>query len=107
MTIRFSSVFKRDLIDAEERYSEISPKLGDDFRARVKEIVRAVALRGGGDHFGPHGFRCRKCRPFPYLLYYEIEANDLFILGLVQERKHPDNLGDELRKSGEQPDEPK
>lgn len=99
MTVRFSSVFKRDLLEAETRYAAISLKLGDDFHARVKEAVRTIIIRSGGDHFGPHGFRCRKCRPFPYLIYYEMEADDLFILGVVQERKHPDYLKKALEHS--------
>jgi hypothetical protein len=101
MSVRFSSVFKKDLLEAETRYAATSPKLGEDFHARVKEAVRTVVVRGGGDHVGPHGFRCRKCRPFPYLVYYEFEGEDLFVLGLVQERKHPDYLTTELHKSGE------
>ena len=101
MTARFSSVFKKDLLEAEARYAAISPKLGDDFHARVKEAVRTIIVRRGGDHVGPHGFRCRKCRPFPYLLYYELDGDDLFILGLVQERRHPNYLSSELEKSGE------
>jgi len=101
MNVRFSSAFKRDLLDAEARYTEISSKLGEDFHERVKEAVRAVTARGGGDHVGPHGFRCRKCRPFPYLVYYELEGDKLYFLGLVQERRHPDHLRTELDKSGE------
>ncbi len=30
MNVRFSSVFKRDLLEAETRYATISDKLGDD-----------------------------------------------------------------------------
>jgi hypothetical protein len=101
MSVRFSSVFKRQLLDAETQYAAISPKLGDDFHARVKEAVRTIIARNGGDHVGPHGFPCRKCRPFPYLVYYAIEGGDLFVLGLVQERRHPDLLKTELQKSGE------
>jgi hypothetical protein len=81
MSVRFSSVFKRDLIEAEERYAGISPKLGDDFHARVKEAVRTILVRKGGDHIGPHGFRCRKCMPFPYLVYYELEGDALYVIG--------------------------
>lgn len=66
MRVVFSSVFKRDLLEAETRYSAISPKLGDEFHERVKEAVRTIMVRNGGDHVGPHGFPCRKCRPFPY-----------------------------------------
>jgi hypothetical protein len=35
----FSTLFKRDLLDAELRYSEVSARLGDDFHNRVKEVV--------------------------------------------------------------------
>jgi hypothetical protein len=92
MRVVFSSVFKRDLLEAETKYAAISPKLGDDFHERAKEAVRTIIVRNGGDHVGPHGFRCRKCRPFPYLVYYEFDGEILYVLGLVQERKHPDSL---------------
>ncbi|WP_221033185.1 type II toxin-antitoxin system RelE/ParE family toxin [Actomonas aquatica] len=101
MNVRFSSVFKRDLQEAETRYATISTKLGDDFHTRVKEAVRTIIARSGGDHVGPHGFRCRKCRPFPYLVYYELDGEVLYVLGLVQERKHPNYLQTELKRSGE------
>lgn len=92
MKVVFSSVFKRDLLEAETRYATISPKLGDDFHERAKEAVRTIIARNGGDHVGSHGYRCRKCRPFPYLIYYEITGDVVYVLGLVQERKHPDYL---------------
>lgn len=101
MQVRFSSVFKRDLLEAETRYAEISSNLGDDFHQRVKEAVQTITARGGGDHVGPHGFRCRRCRPFPHLVYYELEGDQLYFLGLVQERRHPTYLHNELKKSGE------
>ena len=90
MKVVFSTLFKRDLLDAETRYAEISPRLGDDFHDRVSQAVRVVMKWKGGDHVGPHGFPCRKCRPFPYLLYYQIEGETLFVLALVHERRHPD-----------------
>jgi hypothetical protein len=92
MRVVFSSVFKRDLLEAESRYAAISLKLGDDFHERAQEAVRTILARNGGDHVGPHGFRCRKCRPFPYLVYYEITGDVVYVLGLVQERRHPDHL---------------
>ena len=92
MRVVFSSAFKRDLLEAESRYAAISLKLGDDFHERTQEAVRTILARNGGDHVGPHGFRCRKCRPFPYLVYYEITGDVVYVLGLVQERRHPDHL---------------
>lgn len=92
MNVVFSSFFKQELLDAESRYTEISERLGDDFHARVKEVVRGISKWKGGDHVSPHGFPCRKCRPFPYLVYYQIEGDTLYVIGLVHERRHPDFL---------------
>jgi hypothetical protein len=89
---RFSTFFKQELLQAESRYAEISERLGGDFHERVKESIRVVIKRKGGDHVGPHGFPCRKCRPFPHLVYYQIEGDTLYVLGVVHEGRHPDFL---------------
>lgn len=86
MKIVFSSLFRDDLRREIERYTEILPRLGEDFSARVKAAVTTVVRWQGGDHVGPHGFPCRRCRPFPFLLYYHIEADTLHVLGLVHVR---------------------
>jgi hypothetical protein len=93
----FSSVFKADLLEADTRYMALSTRLGSDFYERVKENVRVIIQRGGGDHVGPHGFPCRRCRPFPLLVCYQIENDVLYILGLVHERRHPDYLKEKLK----------
>jgi hypothetical protein len=94
--IVFSSAFREDLLRESVRYTEISPRLGEEFSERVKAAIRTVARWQGGDHVGPHGFPCRRCRPFPLLLYYQIEGETLYMLGLVHERRHPDFLKDKL-----------
>ena len=99
MNVVFSTFFKQELLLAETRYAEISERLGDDFHERVKESVRVVIKRKGGDHVGPHGFPCRKCRPFPYLVYYQIEGDTLYILGVVHEGRHPDFLRRSLEET--------
>ena len=99
MNVVFSTFFKQELLHEESRYAEISPRLSEDFHERVKEAVRAVIKWRGGDHVGPHGFPCRKCRPFPYLVYYHIEGDTLYVLGIVHERRHPDFLRRSLKET--------
>ena len=101
MKVIFSSLFKQDMKTATGRYSEISPRLGLDFTDRVKAAVRTIIRWEGGDHVGPHGYPCRRCQPFPYLLYYQIDAEVLYVLGLVHERRHPDHLKNRLDESGD------
>lgn len=103
MKIVFSSFFKQGLLEEETRYASISPRLGDDFHARVKDAVRVVVKWKGGDHVGPHGFPCRRCRPFPHLLYYHVENETLYVLGLVHERRHPDYLRKNLGEKAANP----
>jgi len=99
MRVVFSSVFRADLSAAIAKYRAISLRLEEDLNDRVKAAVRTVIRWRGGDHVGPHGFRCRRCRPFPYLLYYEIEGDTLYVLGLVHERRHPEHLREQLKES--------
>lgn len=94
MNAVFSSYFKRDLLDAETRYFSISDRLGNDLHERVKNAVRSVVRWGGGDHVGPHGFPCKHCRPFPYYIYYRIEGDTVYFIGLVHEARHPDFIRD-------------
>lgn len=96
MKVIFSSLFQADLTEAEAHYSQISPRLAEAFHLKVKENLRVIIRRLGGDHVGPQGFPCRKCAPFPYMIYYELEAERLLILGLVHKRRHPDYLRSHL-----------
>lgn len=100
MKIVFSSLFRQELEIETRRYAQILPRLGDDFTERVKAAVQTIARWKGGDHVGPHGFPCRRCRPFPYLVYYQVDGNTLYVLGLVHERRHPDFLKERLSDQG-------
>jgi hypothetical protein len=88
----FSRQFQVDLLKAERNYREISERLASAFRERVAGQTREMIRWKGGDHIGPHGLPCRRTRPFPFYIYYQIEGETLYFLGLVHERRHPDFL---------------
>jgi hypothetical protein len=88
----FSRLFRDDLVREEARYREISERLASAFHERVAGQTREIIRWGGGDHVGPHGFRCRRTKPFPFYVYYEVKAETIYFLGLVHERRHPDFL---------------
>ncbi len=96
MKVVFGTFFREELRTTIDYYAAVSPRLGADFDARVKTTVRTVVRWRGGDRVGPHGFPCRRCRPFPYLFDYEIEHDTLYVLGLVHEHRHPDFLKRQL-----------
>jgi hypothetical protein len=81
----FSTRFKADLLDAETKYGEISERLASAFHERVAGQASEVIKWKGGDHVGPHGFPCRRTKPFPFYIYYKLEGEAIYFLGLVHE----------------------
>jgi hypothetical protein len=88
----FSTQFKTDLALEEKKYEVVSPRLASSFAERVAGQVREIIKWKGGDHVGPHGFPCRRTRPFPYYICYSVDHDTVYFLGLVHERRHPDFL---------------
>ena len=88
----FSARFKSDLLAAEEKYRDISDRLAGELRERIAGQSREIIRWNGGDHAGPHGFPCRRTKPFPFYIYYEVRNDTIWFLGLVHERRHPDFL---------------
>jgi hypothetical protein len=95
------AVFKRHRLQARRYYAGMSERLVDELDEQVQEIIRVIAKRKGGDHVGPHGHPCRRCRSFPYLVYYRTAGETLYLLGFVHERRHPDYLRGDVGESTE------
>ena len=96
MRVVLGAVFKRGRAKARRYYAATSEPLAEKFDKAVKEVIRTIAQRNGGDHVGTHGYPCRRCSPFPYLVYYRITGDSLRILGVIHEGRHPDFLRREL-----------
>jgi hypothetical protein len=92
VTARFSKSFKAELDREAEKYRLISERLASAFLERVAGQARQIVKWKGGDHVGPHGFPCRRATPFPFYIYYSVDGDTIYFLGLVHERRHPDFL---------------
>ena len=88
----FSRLFRDDLVREEAKYREISERLAGAFHERIAGQTREIIRWGGGDHVGPHGFQCRRTKPFPFYICYEVIDEMIYFLGVVHERRHPDFL---------------
>ncbi len=95
----FSSRFKADLLQAGAKYGEISDRLAGELRERVAGQAREIIRWQGGDHVGPHGFPCRRTKPFPFFICYEVRNDTIYFLGLVHERRHPDFLTNRIKSA--------
>ena len=96
MKVVFGRQFQIGLLQEEMKYRDISDRLASGFRERIASQVREIVRRQGGDHVGPHGFPCRRTKPFPFYIYYQIRGETLYVLSLVHERRHPDFLKRQL-----------
>lgn len=101
----FSRLFRDDLARETGRYREISERLAGAFHERIAGQTREIIRWSGGDHAGPHGFPCRRTKPFPFYIYYDVQGDTIYFLGLVHERRHPNFLKELMatrqRKSGD------
>jgi hypothetical protein len=88
----FSTGFKAELLEAEAKYAEVSDRLAGELRERIAGQAREIIRWKGGDHVGPHGFPCRRTKPFPFFICYEVRNDTIYFLALVHERRHPDFL---------------
>jgi hypothetical protein len=90
--------FKTSFDNALRHYSEIGAPLADRFKAEVKSGVKEV-LSGLVKHApGPHGFRCYRCKKFPYLVYYELTGDVAQFLGVLYVGRAPGLLHENLAR---------
>lgn len=88
--------FRASFDAAIRHYKEIGLPLGDRFKAEVKAGVKVV-LSGLVDHApGPHGFRCYRCKKFPYLVYYERADASVLFLAVLYAGRAPGLLSETL-----------
>lgn len=83
-----------------QHYRKIGMPLADRFRAEVMAGVKQV-ISGLISHApGPHGFRCYRCRKFPYLVYYERQTEIVLFLAVLYAGRAPGLLGETLARYG-------
>ena|SRR5438128_2083106 len=97
----FSRRFQSDLLKEENWSRQVSERLASAFRQRIADQTHEIIEWKGGDHVGPHGFPCRRTKPFPFYIYYAVERDTIYFLGLVHERRHPDFLKKQIKSEGQ------
>ena len=72
-----SRQFRDDLLREETKYREISERLAGAFHERVAGQTREIIRWRGGDHVGPHGYPCRRTKPFTFFIYYQLQGDTI------------------------------
>jgi hypothetical protein len=98
VTAVYHPEFKASFGAAVRHYEEIGLPLADRFKGEVKAGVKQV-LSGVVDHApGPHGFRCYRCKKFPYFVYYERRGNAVLFLAVLYVGRAPTLLSETLAR---------
>lgn len=98
MTAIYHPEFKASFDEAVRHYAAIGTPLADRFKTEVKSSVKKV-LTGMVKHApGPHGFRCYRCKKFPYLVYYEWTGETVQFLGVIYAGRAPELLRESLAR---------
>lgn len=90
MKVRFHRRVQQDVWDIIRHYEQESgPELADRFYAAFMEVLRDTAGNPTGCHLDPSGLRRANLRRFPYHFLYRVRPDDIFILVLRHDRRHP------------------
>jgi hypothetical protein len=92
----YHPAFKASYDEAFAWYRKISPNLGDRFSAEVRHGVSRLLDGKALGAVGPHGFRCHRCKKFPYLIYYEVTGDTALFLAVIYVGRDPDFLRTQL-----------
>ena len=90
MEVVYHPSVKRDIVEALRYYSEISPRLADEFESEVRLTVGKAA--GNPLRYPPvdRGFRRANMARFPYHVLYEVRENSLRVMHVRHHKRHPD-----------------
>jgi hypothetical protein len=98
VTPAYHPEFKASFDAAYRHYQEIGLPLAERFKTEIKAGVRVV-ISGVVNHApGPHGFRCYRCKKFPYLIYYERMEQAVTFLAVLYAGRAPGMLKETLER---------
>lgn len=99
MRIRYLAVAQGEIQEAADYYAAISPELGKSFKRELRQLMRLVATMPQA--WPRSGDGTRKCllSRFPYLVIYSPLPEELLILAVGHQHRHPGFWRDRLAES--------
>ena len=89
MKVKFHPAAEKELIETSAFYDNEVPGLGERFVAEVERAITLVVERPNIGEKIDKGRRRMVLARFPYSLIYSTESNDLWILAIAHQRRHP------------------
>ena len=78
-----------ELLAGRDWYEERRPGLGADFSAAVDRAVERIEERPSSFPYVHEQIRRAVLRRFPYAVFFQVLQDEIVILGVVHNRRHP------------------
>jgi len=88
--VTYHPFVKRDFIEALRYYHGVSGTLADEFHKEVRSAIAQAAASPLRFHGVEQGFRRANLQRFPYHILYEIREQDLRVMLIRHNKRHPD-----------------
>jgi toxin ParE1/3/4 len=82
-SLRYHPLFADDVLEAAGWYAAQNPTLGNTFVEHVAEAVRLLIQNPERRGSGELGVRYWPLRKFPFVVFYEVTADALLIVGVM------------------------
>jgi plasmid stabilization system protein ParE len=95
--VRYLTPAREEFLAALDFYEREAPGLGADFDAELSELEQRIQSHPHSGAPYRHGTRRAILQSFPFAVIYDISQNEIVIVALAHQRRHPDYWADRMR----------
>jgi plasmid stabilization system protein ParE len=88
--IEYHPAVRQDVAEALQRYDAVSQRLGEDFKAELRQTIAVAAAKPGRFHLLKPGFHRANLKRFPYHFIYRELPDGIRVTLVRHHRRHPD-----------------
>jgi plasmid stabilization system protein ParE len=97
MPFRFLASAKHDLDEIVEYYNTEAAGQGDRFAAQVEKLTQNIQRFPSSYVAVSRRVRCASPEDFPYNLFYAVLGEEILVLSIGHQRRHPDYWKERLK----------
>jgi hypothetical protein len=91
VSVQYHPAVEQDVAEALQRYDAVSQKLGEDFKAELRRVIRMAAARPGRFHLIKPGLHRANLKRFPYHVIYRDLPGGIRVTLVRHHRRHPEH----------------
>ena len=89
--IRLLPIARRRGAEASRWYAERSVQAGENFRKRLRSALDKIEATPETYKFYNSGVRRYLLKPYPYLILYRIDGDDVVVVNIFHAKRNPKN----------------